>query len=58
MRKLYGFIIAIFSKWKYFCNVQYLELTIFPDTTNVNGCFQLGDTLVIDNHTTQQSSFR
>ena len=49
MKKLYSFLIAIFISGTVSaqCTVTALSY-IWPDTTNINFCFQLGDTLVID----------
>ena len=49
MKKLYSFLIAIFISGTISaqCTVTALSY-IWPDTTNINFCFQLGDTLVID----------
>ena len=49
MKKLYSFLIAIFISGTISaqCTVTALSY-IWPDTTNLSSCFQLGDTLVID----------
>ena len=58
MKKLYSFLLAsilISLSASSQCTVFGVNY-IWPDTTNVNGCFQLGDTLVIDAYTTQQAT--
>ena len=57
MRKLYSFIIAILVSGSISSQCTVFGVNyILTDTTNVNGCFQLGDTLVIDAYTTQQAN--
>ena len=57
MRKLYSFIIAVLVSGSISAQCTVFGVNyIWPDTTNVNSCFQLGDTLVIDAYTTQQAT--
>ena len=57
MRKLYSFLIAFLVSGSIFAQCTVFGVNyIWPDTTNINGCFQLGDTLVIDAYTTQQAT--
>ena len=57
MRKYYSFLIAILVSGSISSQCTVFGVNyIWPDTNNVNGCFQLGDTLVIDAYTTQQAT--
>ena len=49
MNKLYSFLVAVLISGTISaqCTVTALSY-IWPDTSNINSCFQLGDTLVID----------
>ena len=49
MNKIYNLILTLLICGQVYsqCTVNALSY-IWPDTTNINFCFQLGDTLVID----------